>query len=187
MLQARIGLISHLRTHRVNQTWHHHHRRSYGHHRKRWTNNNYLIECRVRCKSMHIDIYFTVVLLKLFKGSNSLSWAKASRGSTRWPCPVGTASVGCSMCCDDVCHICNLVSSDYITFRKPSIMCVVFLLIAWLLSHCYMTECLLFHSQMRCYVIVFILRSIVVLCPWGRELMTGCLFTWRPGPKTVKK
>ena len=41
VLQARIGLISHLRTHRVNQTWHHHHhRRSYGHHRKRWTNNN---------------------------------------------------------------------------------------------------------------------------------------------------
>ena len=34
VLQARIGLISHLRTHRVN-----HHRRSYGHHRKRWTNN----------------------------------------------------------------------------------------------------------------------------------------------------
>ena len=42
VLQARSGLISHLRTHRVNQTWHHHHhhhRRSYGHHRKRWTNN----------------------------------------------------------------------------------------------------------------------------------------------------
>ena len=35
---ARIGLISHLRNNRVNQTWHHH-RRSYGHHRKRWTNN----------------------------------------------------------------------------------------------------------------------------------------------------
>ena len=36
-LQARIGLISHLRTHRVNETGHHHHhhRRSYGHHRKR--------------------------------------------------------------------------------------------------------------------------------------------------------
>ena len=33
-LQARIGLISHLRTHRVNETGHHH-RRSYGHHRKR--------------------------------------------------------------------------------------------------------------------------------------------------------
>ena len=41
VLQARIGLISHLRTHRVNQTRHrHHHRRSYGHHRKRWTNNS---------------------------------------------------------------------------------------------------------------------------------------------------
>ena len=41
VLQARIGLISHLRTHRVNQTWHrHHHRRSYGHHRKRLTNNS---------------------------------------------------------------------------------------------------------------------------------------------------
>ena len=35
-LQAIIGLISHLRTHRVNETGHHHHhRRSYGHHRKR--------------------------------------------------------------------------------------------------------------------------------------------------------
>ena len=35
-LQARIGLISHLRTHMVNETGHHHqHRRSYGHHRKR--------------------------------------------------------------------------------------------------------------------------------------------------------
>ena len=40
VLQARIGLISHLCTHRVNQTWHHHqHRRRYGHNRKRWTNN----------------------------------------------------------------------------------------------------------------------------------------------------
>ena len=35
-LLAKIGLISHLRTHRVNETGHHHHhRRSYGHHRKR--------------------------------------------------------------------------------------------------------------------------------------------------------
>ena len=35
-LQARLGLISHLRTHRVNETGHHHHhRKSYGHHRKR--------------------------------------------------------------------------------------------------------------------------------------------------------
>ena len=36
-LQARIGLISHLRTHRVNETGHHHHhhRRSYGHHRRK--------------------------------------------------------------------------------------------------------------------------------------------------------
>ena len=40
VLQALIGLNSHLRTHRVNQTWHHHHhRRRYSHHRKRWTNN----------------------------------------------------------------------------------------------------------------------------------------------------
>ena len=36
VLQARIGLIRHFPTHRVNQTLHHHHhRRSYGHHRKR--------------------------------------------------------------------------------------------------------------------------------------------------------
>ena len=39
VLQARIGLISHLRTHKVNQTWQHHHRRRYGHHRIRWTKN----------------------------------------------------------------------------------------------------------------------------------------------------
>ena len=42
VLQARIGLIIHLRAHGVNQTLHHHHhhhRISYGHHRKRWTNN----------------------------------------------------------------------------------------------------------------------------------------------------
>ena len=44
VLQARIGLISHLRTHVGNQIshhhhHHHHHRRSYGHHRKRCTNN----------------------------------------------------------------------------------------------------------------------------------------------------
>ena len=40
VLQARIGLISHIRTHRANQPWHHHHhhRRSYGLHRTRWTN-----------------------------------------------------------------------------------------------------------------------------------------------------
>ena len=32
VLEARIGLISHLRTYEAN-----HHQRSYGHHQKRWT------------------------------------------------------------------------------------------------------------------------------------------------------
>ena len=58
------------------------------------------------------------------------------------------------------------------------ITCVVFLLIAWLLSRfcsragCAGTECVLSHSPLncwlRCYDMVFVLRSIVVLRHAGR-------------------
>ena len=68
VLQARNGLISHLRTHHHH---HHQHRRSYGHHRKQWTNMMYV--CKYVCVFTFMSVCMPVCA----------DWANVSVGANR--------------------------------------------------------------------------------------------------------